>query len=393
MPWSAYSFRLLLDVWMTQSAEACLWDRDTSAQEGRKHMDVIETVVGLFDRYPSLYYELRLKRVTSELAGQPHRLDLYDDAAVACARLGKPDDAIQWMNQKSAILKLVPDSVQEYRYLANLGTFRLQRWVMQKDRNANLGDLDEAIRLIQQALSVNPDAHFGRERAQLTFMQWLRAGYGSSTPSSAPPVADLGSWLAKVEKFNDWPRALQGLIRQGIAWESIDAFNCLSTLMGPELNYLVTLRTRELLKAGVMPLQADRTYIESWAKIHASGMTYQGATMLGNIDRSEAARIEAFYHKARKKAEERHKELQAFMLLKLQAGEHPDSHPGFWEGWDTEVSVPPLPFGSWAERWKMLDGEWLVADSILYLFLAALALLFAWGLVKLFRVVADMIEG
>jgi hypothetical protein len=81
------------------------------------------------------------------------------------------------------------------------------------------------------------------------------------------------------------------------------------------------------------------------------------------------------------------------MLLKLQAGEHPDSNPEFWEGWDTKVSVPPLPFGSWAERWKMLDGEWLVADSILYLFLAALALLFAWGLVKLFRVVADMIEG
>ena len=366
-----------------------MWDRDTEVQETVVRVDVIETTVGWFDRYPALFYEMRLARVSAELARQPDRLDDYDDAGVACARLGKPDEAIQWMRRKAEILKTVPDSQHEYRYLANLGTFYLQRWAMQKPRPRSLYDLDDAIRLIKQALVVNPPAHFGREHAQLRLMEWLRAGGASDDHSTMRP-ANIPVWMANSQ-VGDWPRALQGLIRQGIAWESVDVFNWLSTTMGPELNYLVTLRSGELLKAGVPPLQADPAYLGTWAELDKSGRTQQALAALHDTGAPEARKVESFFQRARDAADKRHEALTTFMNAKLKNGIHPDTHSDFWKDWKSPVSMPVLSFLSWVG--KIIQDGGIVGQALLYLGALCLAALLSWYLVMGLRRLADLIMG
>ena len=83
-------------------APACLQDRDTLSKEALGHLDVVDTIVGRFDRNPPLYFEMRLERVSKEIKANPKQFELYDDAAVACDRLGRDDEAIQWIEQKKS---------------------------------------------------------------------------------------------------------------------------------------------------------------------------------------------------------------------------------------------------------------------------------------------------
>jgi len=68
------------------AAWACIWDRDTLAAEAKGVPGVVEVIVGRFERNPPLFYEMRLKRVAAEIDKTPQKLDLYDDAGVACDR-------------------------------------------------------------------------------------------------------------------------------------------------------------------------------------------------------------------------------------------------------------------------------------------------------------------
>src|SRR5438105_1575377 len=77
-------------------ASACIWDRDTLATEVSGIMDTVRVITGRFERNPPLYYEMRLKRVAAEVVASPDKLELYDDAGVACDRLGRDDEALHW---------------------------------------------------------------------------------------------------------------------------------------------------------------------------------------------------------------------------------------------------------------------------------------------------------
>lgn len=96
---------LLILILLAGQTFACLWDRDTLAEEAKGRRDVVRVIIGWFDRYPPDYYQTRLGRVTRELQSAPSNLGLYDDAAVACARLGRSSEAIDWMAKKKAILE------------------------------------------------------------------------------------------------------------------------------------------------------------------------------------------------------------------------------------------------------------------------------------------------
>src|SRR5688500_1406183 len=85
-------------------ASACLWDRDTLGMEVKNFPGLAQVITGRFERNPPLYYEMRLARVTKEIARTPEKLELYDDAGVACDRLGRSDEAIAWMKRKREIL-------------------------------------------------------------------------------------------------------------------------------------------------------------------------------------------------------------------------------------------------------------------------------------------------
>ncbi|HEY0072633.1 MAG TPA: hypothetical protein VGB77_00935, partial [Abditibacteriaceae bacterium] len=112
------------------STHACLWDSDTLSTEAKGLPGTLEIITGRFERNPPLFYEMRLKRVTQEITAQPQKLELYDDAGVACDRLHKGNQAIAWMAKKRAQLKPYPqDKEHWYRYHANLGTFQAHRWL------------------------------------------------------------------------------------------------------------------------------------------------------------------------------------------------------------------------------------------------------------------------
>ena len=129
------------------SVAACLWDRDTPADEARGLPEVVAVLTGRFPRNPPLYYELRLKRVAAHLKDHPEDLDAYDDAGVACDRLGNPS-ASEWMRLKREQLDRLEPSLpnvkeHRYRYHANLGTFLVHSWVRQ---GADRGKIDDVRR-------------------------------------------------------------------------------------------------------------------------------------------------------------------------------------------------------------------------------------------------------
>ncbi len=119
---------------------ACLWDRDTPASEAKGLPEVVAVLAGRFPRNPPLYYEMRLERVTDHLKSDPADLAAYDDAGVACDRLGRGDEAIAWMDKKKHELDRrdpkSPDVKEHrYRYHANLGTFLVHRWAQSGPRS------------------------------------------------------------------------------------------------------------------------------------------------------------------------------------------------------------------------------------------------------------------
>src|SRR5690606_12298956 len=123
MKWVRAGFALL--VGLPDSAGACLWDRDTPAEEASGIPEVVAVLTGRFERNPPLYYQIRLARVTTHLQSHPDDLAAYDGAGVACDRLGLGDEAILWMDRKRVRLEKLDAAVPEvrehrYRYHARL---------------------------------------------------------------------------------------------------------------------------------------------------------------------------------------------------------------------------------------------------------------------------------
>jgi hypothetical protein len=86
---------------------ACLWDSDTVATEAQGLADVIRAISGRFERNPPLYYEMRLEFSTRKVKANADDLEAYDDAGVACDRLGRGDEAIVWVERKRARLDAI----------------------------------------------------------------------------------------------------------------------------------------------------------------------------------------------------------------------------------------------------------------------------------------------
>lgn len=105
-------------ILISNQSFACLWDRDTLAEEAKGRPDLVRIVTGWFDRYPPRYYQMRLDRVAVDLKSAPADLALHDDAAVACDRLGRPDEAIGWMARKKVVLDSLPVQGRFVRFVA-----------------------------------------------------------------------------------------------------------------------------------------------------------------------------------------------------------------------------------------------------------------------------------
>jgi len=326
-------------------AAGCIWDRDTWREEAKGRIDTLKAITGWFDRYPPRYYEMRLERVTKELEANPQKLDLYDDAGVACNRLGRYDEAIAWMAKKKAVLDTIQETsanMERYRYHANLGSFLGNRWATRPaaERNADLSDLKEATEHIAQAISLNPEAHFGREKYQLKLFEWLQTPAEQEDPAWVPEQNFLGvpfaekqlrpGGLLKYPELADAESGLAGLIHLGSAWESIDVFDALASVLQADgassLALLAEMRIQELEGEGHQSL-------------HPSG---------GHSRRSHGPYVQSswplreWFASTRAQAKVREAAWVTYQAERFDRGLHPDTHPDFWEGWK-EPKFPELP--------------------------------------------------
>lgn len=319
---------LLAVLLLAPATLACLWDYDTLAAEARGRPGTAEVLVGWIDRWPDEVYEIRLQRAEASLTDDPSTLALYDDAGVACDRLGRHDEAIEWMARKRAALDALsaPNSEHEYRYHANLGTFYVHRWIHNGGDRDDIADVELAREHIAEAIEINPEAHFGREVVQLRLIESL--------------LADEVQSMHNAEE--EWADGLLGLVELGNAWESVDVFVHLHQSMVEKqgaLGALAAYRVEELRDKG------RRTLISDWTKHKWSNVDDSGEpTLYISVPDDDEPDVRAWYDDARRITEERNASRETYIMDKLDEGTHPDdvTWDVFFAGW-SEPELPEMP--------------------------------------------------
>jgi hypothetical protein len=368
-------------------AVACINDRDSDKLEreveaGKPGLpDVMRIITGRFERNPPLFYQMRLQRVAKELQTNPKQLALYDDAAAAADRLHRSDEAIAWMEKKHALLQkrkpFAQLSTQNredkelreawYRYYANAGTFIAHRWLQSGADRSKIGEMKRAAQMIETAIKIKPNAHFGREKYQLMAMKWIINPPKATQHAPLPGIlhdkiikagyVDLKSfnYLTEEEKKSDLKKmqledaveGLSGLVVLGAAWESLDIFHSLQQALIMEgkgsLEQLTRRRCLELIDKGKSSL---------YSKTLSSSLLKEVVAPKYDIPiRSYTPQQMAeIYDKLRREAEEYHQNRTDYMLARLEKGEHPDTHPNFWNEWRDAGPPAPVPYTFWEKR-------------------------------------------
>jgi hypothetical protein len=346
-------FALLL--MLTLPVAACLWDRDTPANEAKGMPEVVAVLTGRFERNPPLFYEMRLVRVAAHLERRPGDLAAYDDAGVACDRLGRGDEAISWMARKLARLEKLDASLPDvkehrYRYHANVGTFLVHRWARQGADRTKIGEVKAARDEIAKALEINPNAHFGREKYQMRTLEWI---VNPPTVEGSRSLPNLLGWSfddiygqhTDPKEADEAVRGLAGLIVLGNAWESVDVFHALNVALQRDslghtrgrdggrntLAHFAWLRCRELIDAGKGSMLPDSP---------------RGDALKALLPRPDFVKADVLldpaFRKLRTDANAWHAARGEFMTRRLNEGRHPDTDPSFWNGY-IERPAPSLP--------------------------------------------------
>lgn len=323
---------------------ACIWDSDTLRAEAKGVPTIIETISGRFDRFPPRYYEMRRDRVLKIIEQDANNLALYDDLAVSYDRLGDSSTAIFWMEKKGEVLKQHPDKEHQYRYLANLGTFYIHRWLKAGADFSDRNDVFKACELIEKAIELNPDAHFGREKYQLQVLHWLRDLPAPSSDSSAEEKAIAHIPFDESEEYrgtttdpNSKPSeavvGYSGLITLGAAWESYDIFLALSQALSMDsrnhIAHLASLRINELSKQGKKSIASPlgEVYTRSYSVLRDP----------------DIERADKYYTELRNEAKTWREERMNYINSQLDAGKHPDTHADFWGSYRERTSPPKPP--------------------------------------------------
>lgn len=138
-------------------ALACLWDNDTLKEESIGLDEVANVLRGKILKHSATFYERKVAYTLPLLEQADVKPERYDDLAVAYEKLGRTQEAIATMEAKE---KRFPG---QYTTAANLGTF-----------HAHAGDYPRALEELRRALTLNPEAHFGREKYQVKAIEYLQ---------------------------------------------------------------------------------------------------------------------------------------------------------------------------------------------------------------------------
>lgn len=189
---------LLLAAGMNTATHACVWDRDTVQLETKLFPGVLEVMTGQFPRHSAEFYQWRAGVVRARIEAGQGSPALFDDLAVAVHKLGRHQEAVDLMQGS---LKQAP---RRYETLSNLGTFAIYT-----------GDLKASRQWLKEALAINPEAHFGRERYQL----WLVEQIMLKRDAGALPEITEGFSEATIKTLqSDYARFVQLQINLQEGW-------------------------------------------------------------------------------------------------------------------------------------------------------------------------------
>lgn len=299
---------------------ACLWDRDTLAQEMKGLPEIADVIAGRFDRFPPEYYEERLKRIEAGLGETVLTLGDYDDAAVACDRLGRSNEAIEWMSRKQdAMSKMTLDekelAEQNYRTHANLGTFLVHQAFAGKE--PDIEGLKRGLSELEKAIVINPDAHFGRENVQIALIKdmiWEKGDHSEARPTVDIPPKKLQEGLI-------------GLMVLGKAWESPKVWAWLEGSLGEE-----DAHAAHLIRRRMAEFKATDVAI-------AKDLPKPLAPPIRTLKDEEET--DAYYDELRANGKKWSEERNNFISEQIKAGNHPDLNAKFWDGFKEVPKVEP----------------------------------------------------
>ena len=385
---------LLSSQGSTNRAE-CLWDRDTLRDEALGRPGTLEILTGRFDRQPAEFYQDRLARTLPLLSSPPTPLNLFDDCGVAYDRIHEGTEAINMMDRKLREMdsfRANPARAEEhvdlddhtYRYLANLGTFHIHRWVDNGRNMADTSDLSLAREYITKAIEINPDAHFGRERYQLLAVEWVlhdhqadpieRPTFLHMIPGFAERTSDQIRYNAHILEdlgYEDVIEGLTGIVTMGAGWESIDVFYALAwafTDRGDSaLAKVCLLRVAELIDEEKRSLSPHFAHGGNWFSV---GLDW--------LPRAESRNIEIYFELARMESDMWQTQRQNYTIQQIRTGTHPDTDSGFWSSWQETTSPPEFPSAS------LLSGR-IISIFIIFILGGATSLIVLRGLMKTVR--------
>ncbi len=335
----------LIAVLLAAVAAPCYNDSDTNLTELRDNLDITYAIAGRFTIYPPEYYKRRVEIQTANLKKNPNNLTAYDNLAVAYDRLGKHDEAIATIRKERQLIEsgkinpltevkdeLVPNAPpvnHRYTVEANEGTFLIHRWISGGGNPKNLTDAIEAEKHIAKAIEINPNAHFGREFAQLYCMRAILKG------------AKDGDWKRNFTEnliaIADQDKVDHKALRKGIAGMMVlgNAWN--SPVMLKAIAYLVptdgqVVELAQYFSRNLMGEAFARNEESDDPVNDKAWNTFEDSVEIKIEGKLEHHEFATFFPRLEVNAKELRDNREGWIRKKLNLGEHPDTHPDFWTG-------------------------------------------------------------
>ncbi len=316
-------FGVLTLVAVSAIGNACYNDSDTYLTELRDNLDLTNAIIGRFTLYTPSYYKKRIEIQKGFLKENPNNLEAYDNISVAYDRIGDSENALKWIHEKRKHLVDAPP-LQLYSTEANEGTFLIVRWI-RGHKTGDVTDAVEAEKHIAKALEINPNAHFGREFAQLYCIQaMIEAGkrdhWQGEFTRDLIAIADSKHVDHKKLRYG-----IAGMMVLGAAWNMPVLIQAMAELV-PEEGQLAALCKAKLR---YMPQSDDRFIGEELTKEYP----ITARSSLHGRDRSVIDDL-------LKNGTEFQAKRQEWIDQQVAKGIHPDLGKDIWAGF---TDVPPVP--------------------------------------------------
>jgi len=352
-------------MFLASFAFGCMWDSDTLLQERSRFPDTLELITGKFLRHSVDFYQWRIRDRLQKISNDPYDLASYDDLAVAYDKTGQHQQAIDTMLEKD---KRKPGL---YETEANLGTFYI-----------HAGQLEKGLEHIGRAIEINPDAHFGREKYQKLFVEYVlsrRQDGKTPQPLGSPDRdTDFTAFLLQIHKkdrldeveANAAIKGILGMMRFG-NYESPVLLEALGNLLGSQkIHYqdAKRLAARAYLKASYMA--SNETAKQQYRGMAKEVLTMQLPTPVSFYQGLPLEDLEVSFRQELAEAKQWYDSVREDELAWIRDGKDPEVEFVRKYYQDPQVAT------HWGEGlWAMSEANKTVTVIIASLFIAGLYIL------------------